>query len=156
MFFGITAASAFEGETREAVLGLKYRNERANALVLASLLLPLVPAGADVLTWAPTSERRRMERGVDHAELIARHLGALCDIPVRRMLRRVGNTRQTGASREERRGAVRFVAHGHRAGAHVVVIDDVVTTGSTMRAAVAALGGAGHPLVTCLAVAMVQ
>jgi predicted amidophosphoribosyltransferase len=38
----------------------------------------------------------------------------------------------------------------------VVVIDDVVTTGSTMRAAVAALHEVGHWDVSCLSVAMVE
>jgi len=156
MRFDIRAASAFEGDTRDAILGLKYRNERANALVLATLLVPCVPAGTDLFTWAPTSDRRRRRRGVDHAELIARHLGALTGIRVRRILRRVGDARQTGASREERRRAVGFVAHGHRQGTRVVVIDDVVTTGSTMRAAVAALHEVGHGDVSCLSVAMVE
>jgi predicted amidophosphoribosyltransferase len=152
----MVAASAFEGETRDAVLGLKYRNERANALVLATLLVPCVPAGTDLFTWAPTSDRRRMARGVDHAELITRHLGALTGIPVGRVLRRVGDGRQTGASREQRRHAVGFVAHGHPRGTHVVVVDDVVTTGSTMRAAVAALLAVGYGVVSCLSVAMVE
>jgi predicted amidophosphoribosyltransferase len=38
----------------------------------------------------------------------------------------------------------------------VVVVDDVVTTGSTMRAAVAALLAVGYGVVSCLSVAMVE
>lgn len=156
MRFDILAASSFEGETRDAIVGLKFRNERANALALAALLVPMVPGGTELITWAPTSELRRMERGIDHAELIARHLGALVGIPARRTLRRVGDSRQTGSSREQRRHSVGFVARAHRGHVRVVVIDDVVTTGATMRAAVGALAGAGYVVTAALAVAMVQ
>jgi len=153
--FEIRSASMFEGETRDAILGLKFRNERRNAFALALLLRSLVPPDTDCLTWAPTSDGRRMARGLDQSESIARHLGALVSLPVAASLRRVGEGRQTGASREERQGSVRFVAHAGRAGETVVVVDDVVTTGATFRAAVSALIGVGCRVPVCLSVATV-
>ena len=155
MSFEMCAASLFEGETRDAIIGLKYRNERRLARDLALLLLPVVPHGAELLTWAPTATKRRMARGVDHAELIVRHLGALTGVPVRSVLRREGDGRQTGSTRGEREVSVRFVARGGMTGTGVVVVDDVVTTGATMRAAVSALAGSGFRVLGCLAVAMV-
>lgn len=155
MPFEIRSASLFEGDTRDAIMGLKFRNERRNALLLAMLLRPLVPPGTDRLTWAPTSEGRRTTRGVDHAELIARHLGAFVSVPVSASLRRVGESRQTGASRAVRQESVRFVAHAGRGGESVVIVDDVVTTGATFRAAVSALVGVGCLVPVCLSVATV-
>ena len=154
--FDVVSASGFEGVTRDAVLGLKYRNERANARTLAALLVPLLPPGAEVITWAPTSDRRRADRGIDHAEMIARHLAAFTHTPVRRLLRRVGDSRQTGSSREAREQSVSFVARRAGAPSAVVVVDDVVTTGATMRAAVRALVDAGHGRTTGLTVSSVE
>lgn len=131
----ITSASELDGATKEAVTGLKYRNERANARVLAALLVPLVADGVQVVTWAPTAESRRMRRGVDHAELIARHLAAAAGLPARRLLRRVGSSQQTGHGLAERRAGPVFVASRACAGLSVLVVDDVVTTGATMVAA---------------------
>lgn len=153
----VTVASASElcGLTKEAITGLKYRNERGNARALASLLVPLVTGPADVLTWAPTADARRMRRGVDHAELIARHLAASVGLPCRRLLRRVGSTQQTGHGAAARRRGPAFVASQSCAGQSVVVVDDVVTTGSTMASACAALLQAGAAHVSGLTVASV-
>ena len=149
----IVSATELSGMTKQAVTGLKYRNERANALALSGLLVPLVPAGTDVITWAPTAEARRMRRGVDHAELIARHLAVLSGVPVRRFLRRVGAGQQTGRNGRERRGGPRFVASTACAGLRVLVVDDVVTTGSTLVSACGELLRAGAAGVAAVTVA---
>ena len=152
----VRSAALFEGRTRDAVIGLKYRNERRNALVLARLLVPLVGADTDLLTWVPTAESRRRERGIDHAELIARHLGALTGVPVARLLRRLGAGQQTGAARAARLAGPRFVAHRRCAGSAVILVDDVVTTGSTLRSAAAALLREGARGVSAVTVAAVE
>lgn len=105
-----------------------------------------------VVTWAPTTPDRRGERGFDQAELIARHLGAMLGLPVRRLLRRTSTGHQTGSPRATRLDGPVFVARPAR-GIHVVVVDDVVTTGATFMAAVAALEQAGAAGVDCVAVA---
>ncbi len=152
----VSSASLFEGRTRDAIIGLKYRNERRNALGLARLLVPLVGAGTDVLTWVPTAEARRRERGIDHAELIARHLGALTGVPVARLLQRLGAGQQTGAARSVRLAGPRFVAHRRCAGRAVVLVDDVVTTGSTLRSAAQALLCEGAREVSAVTVSAVE
>jgi len=152
----VRSASLFEGRTRDAVIGLKYRNERRNALELARLLVPLVGADSDLLTWVPTAEARRRERGIDHAELIARHLGALTGVPVARLLRRLGAGQQTGAARAARLTGPCFVAHRRCAGRAVILVDDVVTTGSTLRSAAGALLREGASGVSAVTVAAVE
>lgn len=135
----ICAVGLFEDELREAVIRLKYRNERRLAQVLAGLMPACVPPSVDVITWAPTSARRKTERGYDQAELIARHLSSRTGVPWSRLLRRLDGAGQTGRSREERLAAPRFVAAPSSAGRNVCVVDDVVTTGATIRAAAGAL-----------------
>lgn len=151
----VTSASELCGLTKEAITGLKYRNERGNARVLAALIIPLVGDGVDVITWAPTAEARRMRRGIDHAELIARHVAASTGLPCRRLLRRLGSAQQTGHDASARRQGPAFVASRACAGMRVVVVDDVITTGSTLSAAFAALLRAGADAVSGLTVAAV-
>lgn len=143
-----------EGATRELVLGLKYGREKRNAHDLARIVaacIPRIPHHRFVVTWAPTTTAHRLDRGMDHAEIIARHVGALSHLPVRGLLRRVNRESQTGKKRSERLVRPEFIARPLRRNLHIVVIDDVVTTGATFRAAATALVGAGAQSVTCIA-----
>ena len=109
--------------------------------------------GADVVTWAPTTSRRRRLRGHDQAELIARAVARQISRPCRSLLIRESESPQTGSGREQRLRGPLFRARRLRVGLHVVVVDDVVTTGSTLRQASMALQTAGASRVTAAAVA---
>jgi competence protein ComFC len=144
---GFVVAAAFSGRVRDVLLGFKYRNRRAVAGHLAGLLVNrLVTAGraVDVVTWAPTSRRRRRERGFDQAELVARHVARQLGVPCRRLLERADvDGPQTGRARDARLQAPLFRAHPNVPPARVLLVDDVVTTGATLRAAAAQLERAG-------------
>lgn len=135
------------------VAALKFRGERAVARWAAAELAPAVlRAGVDVVTWVPTSGARRRRRGLDQAEVLARAVGRATGLPVRGLLDRGPGPAQEGRSAAERRAgprlrAVRWVAP------RVLVVDDVVTTGASMRAAAVALRSAGATAIVaaCLA-----
>ena len=146
---GVRAAVPFTGRARNVVLGLKYRNRRQVARHLAGLVVNAIVVNgdhrdADVVTWAPTSEARRRARGFDQGELVARHVARQLGVPCRRLLIRSGPAvAQTGRTRVERLHGPEFVARPGLDGRRVIVVDDVVTTGATLRAAAAALRHAG-------------
>lgn len=141
---------AFTGRVRSVVLGLKYRNRRAVTRHLAGLIvnrLIVVHAveSLDVVTWAPTTAKRRRERGFDQGELIARTVARQLGLPCRRLLERADERSgsQTGRSRTDRLNGPTFSARPGLDGAGVLVVDDVVTTGSTLQAARRALEARG-------------
>ena len=153
-------AVAYAGIARRLILNLKYHNRRQIVSVLVELLAqrimqraPNIATICDVVTWAPTSTARVRRRGLDQAELLARRLARVLDVPCRQLLIKTSTNVQTGASREERlRGSV-FSARKLGVNSHVIVVDDVVTTGTTLRCAADALRKAGARQVTCAAVA---
>ena len=134
---------AYEDVGRALVTHLKYRRDRAALGWLAVGMAGLVPPPPDVvLTWAPTTAARRRRRGFDQAELLARAVARLWAAPCRPLLTRRAGPPQTGRSLADRRtGPLLLARAGARvaAGVPVVVVDDVLTTGSTLGAAGRAL-----------------
>lgn len=100
----------------------------------------------ELLIPAPMHGRRRRVRGFNQAEDIAEHLSRHLDIPWNpRLIRRVRNVRpQRELGREERLANLQgvFTVTGHVSG-RVAVVDDVITTGATVRALAQVLLDAG-------------
>lgn len=116
-------------------------------------------ARAAVVVPVPTTLRRRIERGIDHAGVIAQAVASELGLPMRRALVRDHRPSQRAVPVSDRAGnvsnSIRLarVAYGpgqfwFRSGRgavkalNVILIDDVVTTGATLRAAVRAVGEA--------------
>ncbi len=156
---GIHAAVPFTGRARKIVLALKYGNRRQVARHLGGLVVNAIVAegdhlAVDVVTWAPTGASRRRTRGFDQAELVARVVARQLGVPCRRLLERDhGSAAQTGRSRVERLDGPTFRVHPGVAGRRVIVVDDVVTTGSTLRSAAWALGEADAAVIGLYAIA---
>jgi ComF family protein len=156
----VIAALPFAGRPRAVVLGFKYGNRRQLGNHLAGLLVNRLlgagvrPADVDVVTWAPTSGRRRRHRGFDQAELVARRVARQLGVPCERLLERRGpDAPQTGRRRADRLLGPSFRASPRTVGRRVLVVDDVVTTGATLRSAAAALRHAGATVVVRAAIA---
>jgi predicted amidophosphoribosyltransferase len=153
-------AVVYEGIARRLILNLKYHNRLQVVNVLAELLAQRVHEQMlneatifDVVTWAPTSTARVRRRGHDQSELLARRLAKEIGVPCRRLLIKVSTNVQTGLPLQQRlRGSV-FSARRLGVNSHVMVVDDVVTSGTTMQCAAEALRNAGACEVTCVAVA---
>jgi len=141
----LPALFAYEGMGATVVQALKFRDGRRLVAPLADGLCDLVPSGCvDVVTWIPTSPVRRRRRGFDQAELLAQALARRLDLPCRPFLRRVPGPSQTGRSRAERADNVRFApVRRLPAPARAVVVDDVCTTGATIRSAAETLVAVG-------------
>lgn len=157
------AAALYAGPVREALHAFKFGGRRALARPLAALLVEQcgagVPPDVDALVPVPLSPARQQERGFNQAALLAEGVGLALGRPVRAgWLRRRRPTRpQSELTAEERWANVRdaFRAGPAVAGRHLVVLDDVITTGATVGACARALRQAGARAVGVLAVARV-
>jgi ComF family protein len=131
---------------RIAVHHLKYGGWWRVAEPMARLMARL-PVTSGVLVPVPLARRRARRRGYNQAERLARQLGQWTGRPVQPdLLTRLRDTRtQTELPPEARRAniAEAFAAARVRDGAHIVLVDDVFTTGATLAEAATTLLEAG-------------
>jgi ComF family protein len=144
----------YEGLLREVILRLKYVHGEGLAEVLGELWVShleprLRDLKADVIVPVPLHWWRRWTRGYNQSEVLARAVADRLHIPCKSgWLRRIRNTpRQVGQSTTARRENVRkaFSAStwAELRGKAVLLVDDVLTTGSTASDAARALRAAG-------------
>ena len=146
---------------KEAVFSLKYRGVRAAAPELGRLLAQYMADHAvpgEVIVPVPLHRRRLRARGYNQSALLAGELSKLTGVPqANNLLTRFKDAppQVEAVSRSQRRTNVdgSFQAAVDLAGLKVLLIDDVVTTGSTMSACAAALKAAGAASVWGLALA---
>ena len=113
----------------------------------------------DLVTFIPIHRRRMAERGYNQAAEIAKRWAAARNVPCRALLRRTVHRSKQAASRDEaeRRAKTRGIFAPVEADVDknctVLLIDDVVTTGSTFNEAARILKKAGYKRVYGLALA---
>ena len=146
----------------DAVLqGLKYRRLDYLGPLLAAELsrrFPIELAAVEVVVPVPLHWRRRLQRGYNQAESIARPLAERLGVPMTNALVRSRATLpQTRLPRVQR---ARNLAHVFRLkkraaleGRKVLLVDDVFTTGATLRGAAEALGSGGARVVYAMTAA---
>ncbi|MEM7285315.1 MAG: phosphoribosyltransferase family protein [Actinomycetota bacterium] len=141
----VVAAVAYEAVAREVVADVKFRSRRSSLGWMADAVAGVVwwaRVPVDTVTWVPASRSGRRRRGFDQGQMLAREVGRRLQCPVRGLLVREGGARQAGLGRRDRLGdtgiRTRDSADPGRA-QRVLVVDDVVTTGASMIAAVEAL-----------------
>jgi ComF family protein len=151
---------AYEGALRQLIHLFKYGKIRTLARPLGSLLARAMPRDEsfDAIVPVPLYWRRRLQRGFNQSELLARRIARSTGVPVVRALRRVQATpTQAGLSNSARRSNVAGAFRSRSlTGQRILLIDDVMTTGSTATACAMALKRAGAKRVALLTVARVD
>ena len=105
--------------------------------------------GAPLVTWIPASHAGRRRRGYDQSQILANVVAARLGLRCSRLLVRERGRSQTGRSRAARLDGPGFrvtrsgCSRAVQAASSVLVVDDVITTGASMAAAVAALAEVG-------------
>lgn len=140
-FFRTVCPLQYEFPVNRLVQAFKFRRQLAAGRVLSHLICEYVTHRElclpDQLVPVPLHSLRMFKRGFNQAYEVASYAGRVLDIPLLTgALRRRRNTQaQSGLSRKERRKNVQGAFHWHgsaKPGRHVALVDDVMTTGTTL------------------------
>jgi ComF family protein len=148
-FEKILAIFTFDGKTREAIHAFKYNGKTGLKKYFGKLVQQSIIKSdirPDVITFIPMHWTRLLVRGYNQSALIAGELAKLTGIRADfDALEKIRNTKtQAGLDRKARHKNIKgsFLAKRVK-GLNVLVVDDVITTGETARAAARALKDAG-------------
>ena len=145
-----------DGVLRTAILALKHGGRDDLAAPLGDRLAASVAAESwasliDCIVPIPSHPWRRLKKPWAASELLAESVSRRIERPAIRLLRRHGLVRQTGRSRARRLelSQTSFSARSEADGRSPLLIDDVMTTGTTLKRAAQALRQAGASAVYC-------
>lgn len=161
LFADALSVFVYDGPARDLVLGLKHGT-------VASAVAPLVRYAAEMLkkeaelppdtvvTWVTMPDDRKTERCIDHGRILAEGIAKELGLPCRQLLvRSRGGHTQQGLNAEQRKKNVtgRFSAVKEEMPRSVLLVDDVLTTGSTLEECAKVLRAAGvkdaHAVTIC-------
>ena len=167
------AAMGFHGAPARMVSCLKDAHELRLAPVIAQALLTALEEAAawpaadgrpradlaalDAVCFVPATAEAYRRRGFDHMELVSQNLAPALGLPLYDVLVRAASKdqRELGRAQREENLAGTMRAIQDVSGLDLLLVDDVVTTGSSVREAARTLLAAGAASVTACALARV-
>lgn len=145
----VWVAVQYDKAAKELLRRLKFERAKDGAATAAKIIhdiLPELPPEI-IVCHIPTANNRIRSRGYDQSELIAKSLCGQRNWDRGILLQRLGKSRQVGAGRKERfrhlEKALKIKTTTDLGGKHILLIDDVTTTGATLETAAKVLKAAG-------------
>lgn len=165
-FSACASALYYKDEVRDAILHYKFDGARAYSHAFGRLLVSCIYEQLeglyDVVTWVPLDRRRLRTRGYDQAQLLAEAACRSLECrPVRLLVKQRAVSPQSGAGSPEARkanitGAYRVLDPALVKDKRILIIDDIITTGSTLSECAKTLLLAGAESVVCASLACTE
>ncbi|MBR4291563.1 MAG: ComF family protein [Oscillospiraceae bacterium] len=153
----------YKGYIRESLLRYKFHRARHYAPIYGRILAMRIqreyPEGFDLLTWVPISRLRKFRRGYDQVELLAEAVAQELGMRAVSTLKKIRHNRPQSAitGQAQRRanvlGVYEVVSGQVIAGKRILLLDDIITTGTTAGECARVLLTAGAKEVHCGCVA---
>lgn len=155
----------YEKSVRDSLHRFKFEQRTGYAGIYAGFMVKCIDENqisCDIISWTPVSRKRLHARGYDQSELLAREVSARTGIPCVRLLEKIKDTPPQSRTKNARqrqenvKGAYRCCNLTAAKGRRVLLVDDIVTSGATLRECARMLNDAGAAEIQALTVARVR
>ena len=152
----------YEKTVRDSLHRYKFGQRTGYAGIYAGFMVKSIDENkisCDIISWTPVSRQRLRSRGYDQSELLAREISDRLGIPCMRLLVKQRHTRPQSLTknadqrRENVKGAYRCSDSETARGKHILLVDDILTSGSTLSECARMLKEAGAAEVSAVTVA---
>lgn len=145
--------------SREMIHGIKYRNCISPISWIATQCLEKISEEVEAIAWIPASQVQKAKRGYDQSKLLAEAISYKINVPYLKLIKRMDDTPQT-QRKENRHIGPNLVPSSKRQvlmavqGKKVLLLDDVITTGTSIKRGELVLKSCGVGSVQTLAIAI--
>lgn len=142
-------STEYQGISERLIKLLKFERAKSAAKPIGERMASSLPyLKPDVIVChLPTATSRQRGRGYDQAELLAKRIAKDKNLQFTPLLARFGQSRQVGATRKLRFKQAESMFHAIKPdrikGKHILLVDDILTTGASLEAGARALRRAG-------------
>ena len=151
----------YGGILKDLILSFKYNKNFTAGKVISELLLTLIneeKIDFDVICYVPMTKKSIKKRGFNQCEIISKYISKNLNIPVSKALIKVKNTKeQKTLSKEERENNIKdaFIIKVNKEifKKRILLVDDVITTGTTLLECKKILEKSGAEKITILTIA---
>ena len=133
----VISPAVYTGYYRKTLHYFKFGRKSYFAKKYAMLIdeMNLFNKGSDFITYVPMTKEKIRERGYNQAEVLARRISEISGVPVRDVIIKEKDNRiQHTLNMKERKENVKgmFAVNERLKGCHIILVDDIITTGATM------------------------
>lgn len=150
---------AREGALKAVIDGYKFQREKSSYKILARMLNDVFPVSKDeIITIIPTSTAHKRERGYDHMKLIGRYYAKLSNATFAEVIEGNRAYSQHKKNYKDRQNLSKNIFSvknriNLNKDSPIILIDDIYTTGATIREGYEALKDAGFTNIKCRVIA---
>ncbi|MBQ6143638.1 MAG: ComF family protein [Clostridia bacterium] len=152
----------YEGLIRKSILKFKFKGKMSHAAFFAYMMSQTINkyySNLDFVTFVPISSERKIKRKFDQSEILSEKISKIINVPLKSTIEKTAdNAEQHNLERNEREKNIlnvyNVIGKNDIKGKNILLIDDVCTTGNTLKECAKTLMTAGAKTVYCAAITM--
>ncbi len=150
----LIVSSTYAGIMRRLIIDFKFKGKLSYGEIISEIMIEKLlekNLSEVVLTFVPMHPRRERERGYNQSKILAETIAKKLDLKCQEVFEKVKDTKfQVGLKKDQRQENLKNAFAVKKAPEEIIIVDDVITTGTTISELVGVAKASGIKKVTAL------